>query len=696
MSNWDDLSIRERANLIRMYMDGGILDLPSMRKHYNSFAKGGDKSYSVPTNEQIIGDLFSRINNMENVLAGEENVEENTDFIGPVLNAPVVSQIKENFEIAPVKVQPQVSTLYTRRPMNLYSQQQISDMFEDMETREKYDDKTYQVVDDINPSDINDAVSRLQRQDSKKEAQKYYSLKGEDAKKMQKELADEGYYSSILDGMSKEQIKATQLKLVQKGLLSNEKDANGNYKEVDGIAGKKTRAAFNNYQVDGIVGKNTRYAIELREQQKNSSATIFPDDSKVVAQKDKCAAFVRERFDEATGNKARDLGVSGNAWTMLKSVEKAGGTMVYNVFDSDSFKNVTTGNVRSLTSSEMKKHPFDTSTLQPGDIIGIYNPGTSHYAEVLRDGSTYNSHVGICTGYKDGKPIIEHAINGRIIKQTADTVKIAAVARPANSKFTEMNIGDSEEQKYYVRGQEENPLLNEYSKGLNNSAKYMSKVFPEVNFDNIQQIAISVLKRETGYMTNTESMQRKKSTVSNLKYGAKDFYKYNIKGESQEQKSSDLGKFKLSSLTPGEREMLGIDSPEDLNNPTMLSKAVTYYLAKNYTYFQNLSKKYPELGLTEEDIVNLTTISYNQGMGNLKSIGFKNGKIAPEEIRAIRDSANNDSVVDDIKSTTWSRGGKAGEFIGKATGWYTKSTSYSSSARRERENNIYTLSDTTK
>lgn len=696
MDNWSKLSIKDRAELINLYLDGGVLDLPSMRKHYNSFAEGGDKPYSIPTNEQIIGDLFSRINNMESVLTGEQSVEGNADFIGPVLKTPVAPQGKEGFEIMPTQVQPQVSTLYTRRPMSLYSQQQISNMFEDMETREKYNNKTYQVVDDVSPSDINDVVSSLQQQDSKKEIQKYYSLKGEDAKRMQQELADEGYYSSILDGMSKEQIKAMQLKLVQRGLLSDEKDANGNYKEVDGIAGKKTRAAFNSYQVDGIIGKNTRYAIELREQQKNSSTTIFPDDSKVVAQKDKCAAFVRQRFDEATGNKARDLGVSGNAWTMLKSVEKAGGTMIYNVFDSDSFKNVTTGNVRSLTSSEMKKHPFDTSALRPGDIVGIYNPGTSHYAEVLKDGSTYNSHVGICTGYKNGKPIIEHAINGKIIKQTADTVKIAAVARPANPKFTEMNIGDSEEQKYYVRGQEENPLLNEYSKGLNNSAKYMSKVFPEVNFDNIQQIALSVLKRETGYMTNTEKMQRQRSEYQNLKYGAKDFYKYNVKGESQDQKSSDLGKFKLSSLTSGEREMLGIDSVEDLENPTILSKAVTYYLAKNYTYFQNLSKKYPELGLTEEDIINLTTISYNQGMNNLKSIGFKNGKIAPEEIRAIRDSVNNDNVVDDIKSTTWSRGGKVGEFIGKTTGWYTKSTSYSSSARRERENNIYTLSDTTK
>lgn len=42
MGNWNDLSIRERADLIRMYMDGGVLDLPSMRKHYNSLAEGED------------------------------------------------------------------------------------------------------------------------------------------------------------------------------------------------------------------------------------------------------------------------------------------------------------------------------------------------------------------------------------------------------------------------------------------------------------------------------------------------------------------------------------------------------------------------------------------------------------------------------------------------------------------------------
>lgn len=42
MGNWNDLSIKEKAELIHLYMDGGMIDLPSIRKHYNSFAGGGD------------------------------------------------------------------------------------------------------------------------------------------------------------------------------------------------------------------------------------------------------------------------------------------------------------------------------------------------------------------------------------------------------------------------------------------------------------------------------------------------------------------------------------------------------------------------------------------------------------------------------------------------------------------------------
>lgn len=646
----------------------------------------------IPSNEEIIGNLFERLND-ENILA-YGGIEEDEDFIGPVLKKSVVA-LNNDFNPKISNITSQRSSIDVAPAFGVMSEQSLKTAFEEQALRDAYKDKSYREVKEVSPVTVSSKVDTIEGNTYEDKKKEYYNLRGDAAKALQQELADNGYYSAILDGMSKDEVKSLQRKLINKGLLSNARNSDGTYKEEDGIVGNKTRAAFNTYSVDGIVGKNTKYAIELRDQQQNSSVASFSDSSKVIAQKDKCAAFVTQRFNEGTGGKARDLGVGGNAWNMLKNVENAGGAMIYNVFDDSYFDDVSTGNVVAKTKKAIAADPFNVSNLRPGDIIGIFNPGTSHYAEVLKNGDTYNSHVGICTGYKNGKPIIEHAINGRIIKQTADTVKIAAVARPANSSFSKMNIGNSEEQKYYVRGQEENQLLNEYSKGLNNSAKYMSQVFPDVNFDNIQQIALSVLKRETGYMTNTEKMQRERSKFKNLEYGAKDFYKYNIKGESAEQKSTDLGKFKLSSLTLGERQMLGIESPQDLENPTILSKAVTYYLSKNYSYFQNLAKKYPELGLTEEDIVNLTTISYNQGMDRLKSIGFKNGKIAPEEIRAIRDSANNDAVVDDIKSTTWARAGKIGEKIGKATGLYTKSTSYSSSARRERENNIYTLSDTT-
>lgn len=43
MDNWSKLPIRERAELINMYLDGGVMSISQMRDHYNSFGKGGYK-----------------------------------------------------------------------------------------------------------------------------------------------------------------------------------------------------------------------------------------------------------------------------------------------------------------------------------------------------------------------------------------------------------------------------------------------------------------------------------------------------------------------------------------------------------------------------------------------------------------------------------------------------------------------------
>ena len=41
MDNWSKLPLRKRAELISLYVDGGVIDLPSMRQHFNSFSEGG-------------------------------------------------------------------------------------------------------------------------------------------------------------------------------------------------------------------------------------------------------------------------------------------------------------------------------------------------------------------------------------------------------------------------------------------------------------------------------------------------------------------------------------------------------------------------------------------------------------------------------------------------------------------------------
>lgn len=43
---WDELSIRERSQLMNLYMKGGVLSLKEMKSHYNSFADGGPATAS--------------------------------------------------------------------------------------------------------------------------------------------------------------------------------------------------------------------------------------------------------------------------------------------------------------------------------------------------------------------------------------------------------------------------------------------------------------------------------------------------------------------------------------------------------------------------------------------------------------------------------------------------------------------------
>ncbi len=88
------------------------------------------------------------------------------------------------------------------------------------------------------------------------------------------------------------------------------------------------------------------------------------------------------------------------------------------------------------------------------------------------------------------------------------------------------------------------------------------------------------------------------------------------------RRSSNLSKTKMESFSPKERNFLGILTPSDLEKPEVAARAVLFLLARNADYFNNLSNTYPSLGLTNADINNAATLSYNQGMTKLQSLGF--------------------------------------------------------------------------
>lgn len=64
-------------------------------------------------------------------------------------------------------------------------------------------------------------------------------------------------------------------------------------------------------------------------------------------------------------------------------------------------------------------------------------------------------------------------------------------------------------------------------------------------------------------------------------------------------------------------------------------------MAKNYDYFDRYAKKHPELGITDDEKLNLTILAYNQGMGKLYELN-------PSTLGILRNTAFNDEYRYDL------------------------------------------------
>ena len=516
------------------------------------------------------------------------------------------------------------------------------------------------------------------------------SFNKEKVKEVQTELANSGKYDN-LDELkkynNKDKIKLLQRELINSGYLSNKKRSDGSYIEEDGILGNNTRNAFikrnREKNIDGIVGERTKKGyLSMYDSNPNGNPDRNPrinHETHVCAKGvDGCAQWVTKKYEGVAGLRAKRDGVISNAWQMPKLIEENGGNSLYSIYD-DSFNGVKDVNqLKQLTEQALINNPIDYSILKAGDIVGIYMPSSNMHEVALKEGTTKNTHVGYVVGVdKDGMPIVEHNINGSLRRDRADKLsgssnnrraRIATASRPRISGISEITPieYDEKQSRYQIEGKD-NEHLKTFMNSIEGSSEQIGKIFPDANMDAVGKIAIAVQGRETDFMTNRTSDQLERDgvlSITGLKNLARNTVR-TITGKTEDSKSSNMSKFKFNSLSKAEQEYLGIHSPKDLEDASKAGLASNFILARNYDYFKRLQKTYSELNLTDDDVENLTILSYNQGMSKLSHIGFdeKTGKIKLKEIETLRNLAREDAKIKDVKSTNYRYLGKVGEAL---------------------------------
>lgn len=470
---------------------------------------------------------------------------------------------------------------------------------------------------------------------------------------LQTQLAEEGYYSELLKYKSKKEIKRIQRRLNIK---------------VDGIVGTETKNAFTKSQIDGIVGRNTRGAALLKF--KNNG---FPE---VEQGLDGCAQFVTSVYESQNGLTSKQNGVIGNAWEMPMNIVNKGGTMKYNLYEDPKFKNVkNVADLKQTTLKASKQNPLDYKKVQVGDIVGIYIPSSDMHKVALKDGTTKNTHIGYVVGTdKDGMPLIRHNIHTSYRTDRADAITgsrrgNAFITTVTTPKVSILNVPEllftPKESRLEVTnkkgkiGKDFQKVLN----GMEGAVDIFQQMFPNIDVEKALISTVAVQQRETdmGAGRVSDLIEQPKHKITNdIRTLAR-----KIKGESKESKSSNQMKMKFTSLLPYERKMLGIGTPEDLEDPYKAGVAALYQMCKNMDYFTRLQQTYPDLGITDDDIESLTMLSYNQGMSKLSNIGFRNdtNTAALGELDYIRSIAKEDARIKDISATNFKYLNSLGQFI---------------------------------
>ena len=460
------------------------------------------------------------------------------------------------------------------------------------------------------------------------------------------------YYNKFnLD--NKQEVMGIQKILVDKGFLAPT------------LIGKQSTS------IDGKFGDQTKDALDAfntENAEEDPQALVF-DYIPSALEEPRCAAGMCQILEgnqvltDALGVKFKD------AWDIFENMtESKNSDSIFNIYDDKAFDNVSSvEDLKRITKKVKRKKQTTESDYEIGDIVGLYWDGSSHHNETLSS-KTHNTHSGFVSDIVDGVPIITHNVNGDVRQQPYNELVTAWIRRPNENldiksqynvdgieemQFDSSGIqnlafrysGTDVDDKVVYEGERLEQLENIFKRVQFNANKIPKILNSSVDSKWLESTVVGITGVETGVGKTVPRTKNDYGKVRNLVY--------DVKGKKDEDISLGIGKTKFNSLDSFAKEYFDIKSVDDLAEDNKGIDAVTYMITKNYELFKDYSKTYPQLGLTETDIRNMTILSYNQGASRLLKTGrVDDNRSAQEEVDALRELY--DATLLDISSTNYS------------------------------------------
>jgi len=468
---------------------------------------------------------------------------------------------------------------------------------------------------------------------------------------------------------NKTPVKKLQAELVEKGYLSEKtKDGKTN---IDGKFGDRTKEALQEYN-SSINSEDPQSFIfnkipnKLEDPRCAAGMCSILEDNNVIT--------------ESLGIKYK------NAWDIHENMMNAGNSKsIYNIYDEPEF--VTLGpdtsaeELKSITKKVKQRSQTKESDYAVGDIVGLYWPNSNYHEETLKNSKTFNTHVGFVSDFdKNGKPIITHNVNGKVLQQPYDQLQTTWISRPDKNIKLNKKYDASEYQNIEVdenlisnfEAKKERPLTTNEKDVVSNIMKrsrYNAQTIPEMlnssvdkNWLEAATFAITGVESSAGISPNTP---RTAEEAASQNFGLQGLA-YAWKGKTPEDISLGVTKVKFNSLDNFAKEYFNINSAEDLANDNKAVDAASYLLVKHYELFKNYAKQYPEFGLSDQDVKNMSILAHNQGTNLLLKTG--RNLSGPGDYRTIEEQIESlrklyQGNIKDVSSTKLNHLGSVGELI---------------------------------